>query len=335
MEQEWGSEDDEEEGLNRRLARLIREAREVQVEIEQRKAQALGQEVDDAQQDRGAARDEDGDEDAEGVAARFRELNLALEKMRVSQLDAGSAHARLTQQLSRPLHEHSDESTAALSNPDVNRTRAHATQPQPQSLDTSAISKVAEFDARLTSLERVLGVSPLDSQELTSDAKSGFNPVIPTLSLLDRQIGLLTSVPSQPHLDAVVQRLQQARTQSDHTVENGDAIAKSGLAPEDMAKLRSLYALLPTLHSLAPTLPLLLARLRSLRTLHTNAAAASHTLDEVERRQDEADKEIKEWAEGLAKVTVAVKDAEGGMRENLGSIDGWVKDLEERVKRLG
>lgn len=101
-----------------------------------------------------------------------------------------------------------------------------------------------------------------------------------------------------------------------------------------MAKLRALYALLPTLTSLSPTLPPLLTRLRSLRTLHANAVTASQTLDEVEQRQDEADKEIRAWREGLKKVEEAVARAESGMLENSSAVETWVKELEERVKKF-
>lgn len=287
-EDDWGSEDDE-EGLDRRLARLIREAQEVQAELERRKTEEG--DIEDGKDDT----DEQVDEEA-NVTAKFRELNMSLEKMRNSQTDAGSAHARLAKQLSRTLPERKDLQS------DTTLAGSRQSAAGPERTDSNALSKVAEFDSRLASLERALGVSPLDTPEATLNGKENFTPVLPTLSLLDRQVKLLSSVPSQPHLDAVVQRLQQSYALEQTPPESGDYSATpSNLTPEEMAKLRSLYAILPTLTSLAPTLSPLLARLRSLRTLHTNAAAASQTLDEVERRQDEADKEIKEWTEGLAR----------------------------------
>lgn len=320
-EEDWGSEDDD-EGLDRRLARLIREAQEVQSELDRRK-----DEGQDEAQEGTEGQEEQSERDEADVTTKLKELNLALDKIRDSQADAGSAHAMLARQLSKQT-----EPIAAV--PDLNGgTSQVKTSSEATATDSATLEKVAQFDSRLASIEKALGVSPLD----TSDTTSTFNPILPTLSLLDKQVNLLSSVPSQPHLDSIIQKLQQAQaSQHQQTpIGNGDPAATSAnLTQEDMAKLRSLYAILPTLTNLAPALPPLLARLRSLRTLHGNAATASQTLDEIEHRQDEADKEIKDWTEGLAKVADAVKSAEGGMRENLGAVDTWVKDLEERVKRL-
>ena len=320
-EEDWDSED-EVEGLDKRLARLLREAQEVQSELERRKPES--HEADEEPDERPGSAHE-----ADSISFKLQELNAALEKIRNSQTDAGTAHARLAKQLAKPLPEQKDIPTPSESR------GAEPTTSNREANDAGAMSKVALLDSRLASLERALGVSSLDNLEMAANGQNDFSPVLPTLALLDRQVHLLSSVPSQPHLDAIVQKLQEGQSSLQDVSKDGDGTGPtSNLTLEDMAKLRSLYAILPTLTSLAPTLPPLLTRLRSLRTLHTNAAAASQTLDEVERRQDEADREIKEWVEGLAKATEAVKGAEEGMRENVASIDTWIKDLDERVKRL-
>lgn len=320
--EDWS--EDEEEGLDRRLARLLREAQEVQAELDKRTEGTETIEVQNVEDRR-----EGGGLD---VTRKFRELNAALEKIRTSQLDAGSAHAKLAKELDRQMPE---QTTPAIA-PDT-KDRSNGTSTSDHT-EASALSKVADFDTRLAFLERALGLSVLDTPDAASNGSTSFAPVLPTLTLLDRQVNLLSSVPSQPHLDSVIQKLHQAQVDRQASQSNGDGngtVTPSTLSAEDMAKLRALYAVLPQLTSMAPTLPPLLARLRSLRTLHANAAAASQTLDEVERRQDEADKEIKEWTAGLAKVAEAVKSAEGGMRENVGALDKWVKDLEERITKLG
>lgn len=318
--EDWS--EDEEEGLDRRLARLLREAQEVQAELDKRTEGTGTIEAQD-----GVEKGEDGGLD---VTMKFRELNAALEKIRNSQLDAGSAHAKLAKELARRMPE---QTTPAIA-PGIDVLNGISTSDH---TEAAALSKVADFDTRLASLERALGLSVLDTPDAASNGSTNFAPVLPTLTLLDRQVNLLSSVPSQPHLDSVVQKLHQAQLDRQAHQSNSDGngtVTPSTLSAEDMAKLRALYAVLPQLTSMAPTLPPLLARLRSLRTLHANAAAASQTLDEVERRQDEADKEIKEWTAGLAKVAEAVKSAEGGMRENVGALDKWVKDLEERINKL-
>ncbi|KAI4746084.1 hypothetical protein E4T50_03567 [Aureobasidium sp. EXF-12298] len=292
--------EDENESLQRKLARLNREMLEVQNELDKRKSEVNGTQAHTVDED---------------VAAQLAQLSTALDGMRQSQ----SAQARLSNQL--------PTSTSSLAKADTipvpESTRLEATSKD--TTDTQALNKVADFDARLAILERQLGITSLDTPE-ASTTESNFTPILPTLSLLDRQLALLTSSPSASHIDTLAQKLQQptpTETQQDSH------------SPEDMAKLRALYALLPTLTSLSPTLPPLLTRLRSLRTLHANAVTASQTLDEVEQRQDEADKEIREWRDGLKKVEEAVTRAESGMLENSAAVEIWVKELEERVKKLG
>ncbi|KAI4730956.1 hypothetical protein E4T49_01360 [Aureobasidium sp. EXF-10728] len=296
--------EDESESLQRKLARLNREVHEVQNELDKRKTESNGTQ----------AHAEDGD-----VAAQLAQLSTALDGMRQSQ----SAQVRLSKQLATPTPAKAD----AVTVPESTRPEDAAKD----TTDTQALNKVADFDARLALLERQLGITSLDTPEAASTTTSTFTPILPTLSLLDRQIALLTSSPSQSHIDTLSQRLQQQQPSPTKPTEaNPEAHS-----PEDMAKLRALYALLPTLTSLSPTLPPLLTRLRSLRTLHANAVTASQTLDDVEQRQDEADKEIREWRDGLKKVEDAVARAESGMLENSAAVETWVKELEERVKKLG
>ncbi|KAG9589965.1 hypothetical protein KCU77_g7911, partial [Aureobasidium melanogenum] len=296
--------EDENESLQRKLARLNREMQEVQNELEKRKSEVNGTQ----------AHPEDED-----VAAQLARLSTALDSMRQSQF----AQARLSKQLATSTPAKADAVTVPESTRSGEVTK--------ETTDTQTLNKVADFDARLALLERQLGITSLDTPE-ASTANSTFTPIIPTLSLLDRQLALLTSSSSQSHIDTLAQKLQQQ--QQAPTAGTTDTNHDSQ-SPEDMAKLRALYALLPTLTSLSPTLPPLLTRLRSLRTLHANAVTASQTLDEVEQRQDEADKEIREWRDGLKKVEEAVARAESGMLENSAAVEAWVKELEERVKKLG
>lgn len=340
VEEDWASDDDDHEGLQRRLARLLRETEELQSELE-RRAQAgyAGGEEDHNDDDQQHAPDdnEDGEED---VSAKVKELSLALDRIRNSQRDAGSAHAKLARQLAKASSS-SSSSHAPVEPPSAPATKGPTdVLGSPDHGEAAMLSRVADFDARLASIERLVGTSSLDTPEALGDGSrtSDMAPLLSTLSMLDRQVTLLSSVPSQPHLDAIVQKLHEAQstqpTAQPPAGEDGSA-ATASLTPEDMAKLRSLHALLPALSSLTPTLPPLLARLRSLRILHANAANASQALDAVEEKQDEADKEIATWVDGLTKVEAAVRSAEGGMQQNVQAVEKWVKDLEDRLGKLG
>lgn len=103
---------------------------------------------------------------------------------------------------------------------------------------------------------------------------------------------------------------------------------------EQTSKIQALYATLPTIQSLHPLLPSVLERLRSLRALHAGAAQASETLDALEKDQAEMSKEIEAWREGLRVVESKTKENEEAMKKNLDVVGPWVRELEERLKRL-
>ncbi|KAM0724239.1 hypothetical protein Q7P37_000121 [Cladosporium fusiforme] len=205
---------------------------------------------------------------------------------------------------------------------------------------------VAEFDARLSVLEKSLGLSSLDTG-------SPETPLLPSLALLDRQFGALMSASSLAGLEAASGRIRKLREEAEElsslsvTTTEAPAQQQNGthspppesvqpaLSPSDIEKLRSLHTLLPTLQSLAPTVPALLDRLRSLHTLHTGAASAASELEDLERRQGEFEKELKDWREGLERVEKAVREANEANGRNGSFVQGWVKDVEGRMAYLG
>ena len=100
-------------------------------------------------------------------------------------------------------------------------------------------------------------------------------------------------------------------------------------------KINALYTTLATIEGLAPTVPLLLERLRSLNVVHANAASASETLDEVERRQAGLGDAVAGWREGLRKVEESVGQNERASVGNAKVVEGWVRELEGRIEGLG
>ncbi|KAK4550324.1 hypothetical protein LTR36_003291 [Oleoguttula mirabilis] len=304
-----GVDAEEEEGLEARIARLRREIEECKAEAEEER-QA-----------------DDGAEDDQAVAGE--------------EIDG----------LSRLL-----ASIEVPTRPDARRARGQQrpatakgapippAEPDGEITDEQTLSRVADFDTRLAAMEQALGISTLDAA--TSEAVSA--PLLPSLTLLDQQLSALTSATSLTNLEAAgsrIQKLKNAAEQLSHAQEassdatlNGDSAdgdtAAPSLSHDDMQKLHSLYALLPNLQGLAPTVPAMLARLRSLRTLHTSAANAASELEEVERGQAEMDKELAAWREGLEKVETAVGEASEANGRNGRFVDGWVKELEGRMKAL-
>ncbi len=351
VEEEYGDfsegDDQEEEGLERRLARLRREVEEVRVECERtRPGQSSGE---------GGNKD-DGIEDLEPLE-RVAKLSDALDAVYVSRR-GGSARAG--EQLQRQIDRFARASAAvAASHQADEHSMTHDSRPpssQPARLYNHAhvLARAADFDSRLSTLEKHLG---LTSRNMPETAEQPPKPILPTLEALDRQITALSS--SGASLDQAsrrarqltqeAERLEEARkaTRAAHQASStpvkgvaGTKAASNGHAasylddPERVAKVNALYGTLSTIESLAPTLPLVLERLRSLHLVHTSAGHASATLDDMERRQKEQAEEIRQWREALENVEKNMSEGGKVMAGNLKTVDSWVKDLEARVAKL-
>ena len=64
------------------------------------------------------------------------------------------------------------------------------------------------------------------------------------------------------------------------------------------------------------------------------AAQAAESLDELERRQAEMNKETEQWREGLKTVESKMGQGETAMKSNIEVVEPWVRDLEKRLDRL-
>ena len=302
--------DEEDEALEARIARLRRE-------IEECKAEA-GHE---RQTEEGAGDDEtDTRDDVEGLSKLLASIEV-------------------------PSRHNTPRGQAQHPSPKVVKgAPITAAEPDGDVTDEQILSRVTDFDLRLSALEHVLGVSALDAP--TTEAVT--TPLLPTLLLLDQQLSALTSATSLTSLEAASSRIQKLKgdaEQFSHSQEEGLAGTANGgntstdgklpaVSHDDIQKLQSLYALLPSLQSLSPTVPAIVSRLRSLRTLHTSAANAASEVEEVERRQAEMDKELVAWREGLEKVEMTVRGANEANGRNGRVVEGWVKELEGRMKAL-
>lgn len=212
------------------------------------------------------------------------------------------------------------------------------------------LAKAADFDARLSLIETLLGVETI---HLPTQDKLPTSAVLPMLDHLDRQISTLSSS-TNSGLDLVERKIKQlsrdtqklaetrvaARAAQD-ALNNKMEIAyidnKNIFAAEDFernSKINALYGTLPTIDSLAPLLPSVLDRLKSLQSLHAGAAGASQNLARLEAQQQSMGEELKSWREGLEKVEKAMEVGEQTMMENAKVVESWVKELEERVRKF-
>lgn len=320
------------EGLERKIARLRRECEEVKNEVDRRRQE---------RQAKGAAGAEVADED-EAVS-----LGKMLESFELSHRSpSGGSAERLTKALAadsgQPKSQHQP---SQISDDGATYTVTYAPAYQADHDD----AKVAALESRLTALERSLGITATAIPAL--DAKGIPVAVLPTIETLQRQMSvLLESTPSSLDnisrrvrtLTAEAERLEEARKAAkvarDELRNASGEVDKSAADIEDqeqIAKINALYGALPTIENLAPLLPALLDRLRSLRTIHADAGKAHESMEQAMKRQEEMAADIKRWREGLEKVEAAVKESETTIGGNVKVVEGWVKELEERVAKLG
>ncbi|KAL1958209.1 hypothetical protein VTO42DRAFT_5065 [Malbranchea cinnamomea] len=359
--------DEEDETLERKLARLRRETEELKEELALRKRE----------KDEQGAGQEPGKEESldDGVLKLSRALD-SLHASTRSGPDGHSAEATLAQKLASGIQSSSGQAPEASS--------SQAAQ-QAAPVSPGILSHAAAFDARLTLLEAALGI-PNTPYSISPDDPSNadIQPILPTLNHLSSQLSTLTSTlttPSTstttptaplasttPHIEALSARIRKltadaealsaARTRAaeasraalsarmaaaaSNLDDNGDGVSLSSdpteadsAANEQIAKIQALYATLPTINSLHPLLPSVLERLRSLRAIHAGAAQASEDLSALEQRQAEMKKEIDQWREGLKVVEEKMKEGEAAMKGNMEVIGPWIKELEARLQKLG
>ncbi|KAI9687067.1 MAG: hypothetical protein M1822_002477 [Bathelium mastoideum] len=331
---------DEDESLEQKLARLRREVEEVKAEYDKSSNEPP----------------KDAAQDASGTAANgvhsAAELSRALDELNSAQRSKSRASISSIQRQDRDFDAATvtdQESKGATSTRHTKFTVEYA----PNYEEAHALAKAADIDSRLALLEKHIG---RDSSSVPSTGNAKLpNPILPALETLEQQLTTLsTATPSS--LDAVsrqihdalqeAERLDELRKQARATQEaarQGGATRptqpSAGQQPgpsdesEQGAKINALFGTLPKIENLAPLLPSVLDRLHTLRAVHTNAARASESLDAVEARQQEMTEDIKRWREGLEKLEKSMKGAEEVREGNLKVVEGWVKDLEERMKR--
>ncbi|MCJ1306588.1 hypothetical protein MMC25_000231, partial [Agyrium rufum] len=362
------SEDEDEdltpEGLNRRIARLQREAEEVKSKITRYKSE------------RNAGRPEKNGAQRSVDEEALKTLSMALSSLNTGENGSDDhAQSRLAERLNitapPPIESHTTDAVA---------------QEDPDSATRTSTAQIGSLETRLTLLEFVLGLSsiplPTQNQNHPNPTIAAPKPILPTLAALDRQLSVLAST-TPASIEAISQRVHQLRLDADkleearlkakyshealmETREHGlasptaihnrpqrssitlpegtdtrriDEVVRKELEdledPIQISKINALFGTLGTIESLAPLLPPLLDRLRSLRTVHADAANAVQNLGDLEKRQVEMGEEIQRWREGLKVVEQRMKEGEERMKGNMGVVEGWVGELEGRVKDLG
>lgn len=312
------SDDSEGETLERKIARLKRE-------------------IQEAKEEYGKQTEEAGEPSSQ-QDTELATLSQALEGLSTQPEEALGSRARSVKPVREPIKAEEGVPSSAVDNATYTVTYA------PSYEQSHALAKAADFDWRLSLLEKTIGISSTATPDLVGNGLP--RAIIPTLETLQNQIMTLSEA-STSSLDSISRRVRTL-TQEAEQLEKSRKAAKlaqdelssaGGSTPEpdnadQTVKVNSLYGTLPTIESLTPLLPPLLDRLRSLRAIHADAATAGETLERIEASQSEMASELKQWREGLGKIEQAMSEGETSMSKNMGVIEGWVKELETKVARL-
>lgn len=312
------SDDDDDESLERRIARLKREVEEAKTEYLKRKTESQKQEDDDE------------------VASDDRLISLSQVLDEISKPTGHPTSVRIPK-IATPSSP--EEKPEAPSGDDATYTVTYA----PTYEQSHALAKATDFDRRLLMLEKGLGINASLLPEAGADGLP--RAILPTLDSMNKQISTLSEA-STANLDAISRRVRTLAQEQDKLNDSREKakslreeLGRNGSAaqPEESeqeAKINALYGILPTIENLTPILPPLLGRLRSLRAIHADAATASDTLARIEKQQAEMAAELKQWNEGLAKIETAIKEGNDSVEKNKQVMEEWVKDLEERMEDL-
>lgn len=245
-------------------------------------------------------------------------------------------------QLDRTIKKFKDykpfEPSPKLSKAIANQPPLPGTQVQRNQLEY-VLNQAADFDKRITQLEDSLGLNGNTMPELSNG--SSF-PVFSTLQGLEQTLGVVSDA-STSNFDAAIQQIKKLAADAEQLKETRLEAARVGLAtgdskavayPDQEAKINALYGTLPSIDKLAPILPLVLERLRTLRLIHTSAWEADEGLSELQARQAKQEEEIKKWEKQLVAVEKEMSKCTEAMHNNIKVVGEDVKKIDGRIGKL-
>lgn len=314
--------DEEQESFSRKLMRVKRELQELENEYEERKQS--GDKTKIEERDAKETMDLISDKVDEIYASRrggIRGEELLLDRT-IQKFNDYEPFAP------------SSKITAAI----ANQPPLPGTQIQKSQLE-HVLSQAAEFDQRITQMENSLGINGKTLPEMSKDSTF---PVFTTLQRLEQTLGAIGDA-STNNLDAASQQVKKLIEEAEDLKEARLEASRAGSSSDDNkmvtisdqeAKVNALYGTLPSIDKLAPVLPLVLERLRTLRLVHTSAWQADEVLTELESRQSKQEEEIQNWEKQLQLVEEDVKRHENVMQGNVKVVGDDIKMLEEKIAKL-
>ncbi|KAF4538374.1 Dynactin subunit 2 protein [Lasiodiplodia theobromae] len=217
--------DEDDETLERKLARLRREVEEVKQEVELREQMKKegsgvteGEEAEEGGEQPAATAGEEEDEEdpAEGIA-KLSEMLDAVYVQR--QGGVKGAEAQFTRTLKRFARPAADATTT------IPQTTTGITVTAASEQAAQALSRAADFDARLSQLEKALGLNANNMPDIATHPPKS---ILHNLDTLERQLQTISEV-STSSLDAASRRVQKLTQEAERL----DELRRSARASQD------------------------------------------------------------------------------------------------------
>ena len=189
---------------------------------------------------------------------------------------------------------------------------------QPAQAEFSGVSKSSELEHRISQLEKLLGKDSRVLSSITGGVAGASGDLLSSMSVLQAKMALL----DPGHAEAMNGRLVTL-------LHNLKQLQQSKVAEDEAKKTKvaELYDMVGRWDTVAVTIPDLIARFKSLKALHEQAAHFSNTLRDV----DVGQQQINSRLEGQAKV---LKELEESFRANMEGIQSNCQSLENRIQQL-
>lgn len=209
----------------------------------------------------------------------------------------------------------------------------------PETARLHVLTKAAEMDDRIAKLEKLVGASQSSGYgEVPTPTTT--TPLINTIEKLEQQLGLLTQ-PRQ--LDSVTRRTKMLIGDLEKMQDlkakaaAADSLRGAGtdtISEETEEKINRLFQTLDKVDPFLSLTPVLLARLKALQQLHTEAATFSESIKMLAFEQGKWGEEIRSLTGVTERLEQSFKENDAAIQQNVQIVDGRISDLVKRLEKL-
>ncbi|KAK6456946.1 Dynamitin-domain-containing protein [Scheffersomyces xylosifermentans] len=206
-------------------------------------------------------------------------------------------------------------------------------------------SEVLSLEARIHDLESLLGADSLQNLHRKPGKVNPYDSVasIQThLNDLSRKVNIVHN--PEYHIELVSREIEALTTKMDEleSKRKFQQIRESAIGKTDTKanstpfekKIDELYKALPNFEKSNQVVPLILNRLKSLNTVHSDLATTTQTVGQLDRILGDLKEDFQNWDKSLNTVNENIDKYEVNFEENRASITRQIDELERKVMKL-